>query len=368
MSVFFPSAPAAGWCGDRGDRAAEHQVFWIPRPQKRPALRRRHLAAALDLLLLLRALGCDRRIALAAPGQDQTRASINPRSGTDPGGPANPSAPACSLGQPLFTLASAHAAKLLRPRQTSSADDRSRSTERLAMRIGIDGSCLSNRGGFGRFSRQLLEALSRQPTEHDFTVFVDRPSSPEISIPDRFERAIVAVHEAPSRAASSRGSRRFLDMLAMGRAVARRGLDLMYFPATYSFFPVWNAGKLVVTMHDTLPLAHPELVFPSRCGRLAWQIKETAAVRLADRIVTVSEASRNDIAAWSGVPTHRIRVITEGPDRIFAPGARDAEANAVLGRIGIKPNSRFLLYVGGLSPHKNLLRLVEAFAQGRPRM
>ena len=37
----------------------------------------------------------------------------------------------------------------------------------------------------------------------------------------------------------------------------------MYFPATYSFFPVWNVGKLVVTMHDTLPLSHPELVFPT---------------------------------------------------------------------------------------------------------
>ena len=62
----------------------------------------------------------------------------------------------------------------------------------------------------------------------------------------------------------------------------------MYFPATYSFFPVWNAGKLVVTMHDTLPLSHPELVFPTRSGRLAWQIKETVAVRLAEPIVTVS--------------------------------------------------------------------------------
>ena len=40
----------------------------------------------------------------------------------------------------------------------------------------------------------------------------------------------------------------------------------MYFPATYSFFPVWNVGKLVVTMHDTLPLTHPELVFPTWRG------------------------------------------------------------------------------------------------------
>ena len=56
------------------------------------------------------------------------------------------------------------------------------------MRIGIDGSCLSNRRGFGRFTRQLLDALSRQPTEHEFTVFVDRPSSGD-SVDSRSLRA-----------------------------------------------------------------------------------------------------------------------------------------------------------------------------------
>jgi len=234
------------------------------------------------------------------------------------------------------------------------------------MRIGIDGSCLSNRRGFGRFSRQLLDALSRQTTEHQFTVFVDQPSAEKVSIPGAFEPAIVPVREAPSRAAGSRGSRRLGDMIAMGRAVARRGLDLMYFPATYSFFPVWNVGKLVVTMHDTLPLSHPELVFPTWRGRLAWRIKETTAVWLADRIVTVSEASRSDIAAWSGLPAQRIRVITEGPDPVFGPGERDSEGEHVHARFGIPAGGRFLLYVGGLSPHKNLLRLVEAFALGAP--
>ena len=234
------------------------------------------------------------------------------------------------------------------------------------MRIGIDGSCLSNRRGFGRFSRQLLAALSEQTTKHQFTVFVDRPSAPEVVIPESCERVSVEVREAPSRAASSQGSRRLSDMLAMGLAVARSRLDLMYFPATYSFFPVWNVGKLVVTMHDTLPLTHPELVFPNRRGRLAWRLKETTAIRLADRIVTVSEASRRDIAAWSGLPDGRIRVITEGPDRIFQPRANDPQAAPALGRFGIPSDGRFLVYVGGLSPHKNLLRLVEAFAQGAP--
>jgi len=234
------------------------------------------------------------------------------------------------------------------------------------MKIGIDGSCLSNRRGFGRFARRLLDALSRQTTHHRFTVFVDRQSSELVDIPESFDRVVVGVGEAPSRAASARGQRRWRDMFAMGLAVARSGINLMYFPATYSFFPVWNVEKLVVTMHDTLPLSHPELVFPSLGGRIAWRLKEAAASRWADRIVTVSEASRLALKAWSGWSDQRFRVITEGPDPIFQPRADDPRANDVLGRFALSPEQRFLLYVGGLSPHKNLPRLVEAFAQGAP--
>lgn len=234
------------------------------------------------------------------------------------------------------------------------------------MRIGIDGSCLSNRRGFGRFARRLVEALSRQATPHRFLVFVDGPSSATIQVPPGFERVVVRVDQAPSRAASAQGRRRIADMLAMGRAVARSALDVMYFPATYSFFPVWNAGRLVVTMHDTLPLSHPELVFPRLAGRLAWQLKETAAARWADRIVTVSQASRIAIEHWLGRPDSRVRVITEGPDPIFGPRAPGPESDAVLCRRGLRPGERYLLYVGGLSPHKNLPRLVEAFATAAP--
>jgi glycosyltransferase involved in cell wall biosynthesis len=235
------------------------------------------------------------------------------------------------------------------------------------MKIGIDGSCLSNRRGFGRFSRRLLGALAEQPTGHQFLVFVDRPSAEKVAVPEPFERVLVEVRAAPSQAASAQGRRRFCDLFAMGLAVARSRIELMYFPATYTFFPVWNVPKLVVTMHDTLPLIHPELVFPNYSGRLAWRLKEAAAARWADRIVTVSQASRKAIQAWSAWPDDKIRVITEGPDPIFRPRPADPEAGTVLGRFAIPPGARFLLYVGGLSPHKNLLRLVEAFARGAPQ-
>src|SRR4051795_10495959 len=116
------------------------------------------------------------------------------------------------------------------------------------MRIGFDGGCLANRRGFGRFARQLLAALAETPGGHEFGVFVDRPSREVVRIPERFETVVVGVREAPSRAASAAGSRSVRDLWAMGRTVARAGLDLMYFPASYSFFPVWNVRRVVVTL------------------------------------------------------------------------------------------------------------------------
>jgi glycosyltransferase involved in cell wall biosynthesis len=231
------------------------------------------------------------------------------------------------------------------------------------MEIGIDGGCLSNRRGFGRFARRLLDALSRRPTEHRFQVFLDRPSANEVRIPEAFERVLVEVREAPSVAASAQGQRRWRDLIEMGRAVARSRIDLMYFPATYTFFPTWNVAHVVITMHDMLALNHPELVFPGLRGRIAWQLKERLAVRWADRIITVSEASRRAITNWSGRAGDKIRVVTEAADPIFRPRAPVPEGDHVLRRFGLLAGEPYLLYVGGLSPHKNLLRLVDGFAR-----
>ncbi len=230
------------------------------------------------------------------------------------------------------------------------------------MRIGIDGGCLANRRGFGRFARQLLHALANHESPHEFVVFVDRPSSERVEIAARFGTVVVDVTSAPSQAASSTGRRSIGDLFAMSRAVAKAKLDLIYFPSTYSFFPVWGVKRVVVTMHDTLALAHPELVFPNWKGRAAWTLKEHAAAKVADMILTVSESARRDLLEWFGLPSDRVGVLTEGPEAIFGPRPAGADSDAALTRHGVVPGSRFLLYVGGLSPHKNLLRMFDAFA------
>ena len=153
----------------------------------------------------------------------------------------------------------------------------------------------------------------------------------------------------------------------MGRAAARRGLDLMYFPATYSFFPVWGCVKVVVTMHDTLALAHPELVFSSWKGRLAWAVKEHAAVRWADsRPDRLRSGEARPRSPWFKLDPARVGVVPEAADEVFRPMADGPESQSILTRLGIDGSRRFLLYVGGLSPHKNLPRLIESFAAGAP--
>ncbi|MDG3005801.1 glycosyltransferase family 4 protein [Paludisphaera mucosa] len=236
------------------------------------------------------------------------------------------------------------------------------------MRIGFDGTCLANRRGFGRFARRLLAAFVPRAIEegHEVVVVIDGPSAAAVELPDGVVSLVVGVRDAPSAAATAKGRRGLLDMLAMGRAVAGARLDLMYFPATYSFYPVWGVPRVVVTMHDTLTLEHPELVFPTFAGRAAWTVKEFVAVRSAHRIVTVSETSKRYLMRRLRLAEDRLRVVGEAADPVFRPIEDEARAAEALERYGVPADSRFLLYVGGLSPHKNLPRLVEAFAEAAP--
>lgn len=233
------------------------------------------------------------------------------------------------------------------------------------MRIGIDGGCLANRRGFGRFARETLKALAEAGSKHEFVVIVDRPSIDEVrpAIPESFETIVVATRRAPAEAASAQGNRSAGDMLAMGATAARASLDLIYFPATYTFFPVWNTPRVVVTMHDTLALRRPDLVFSRARGGLFWRIKEHAAAAWADRIATVSETARRDLIEWFRLPSESVFVVPEAADPIFRPIDPEHRSRSSLVKYGVDPDRPFVLYVGGLSPHKNIPRLIEAFAR-----
>jgi len=231
------------------------------------------------------------------------------------------------------------------------------------MRVAIDACCWSNRRGFGRFTRELLTHIVAGHPQHEYTLVVDRPTAEAWRLPSGARLQVVDTDEAPTTAASAAGARSLGDLWRMARAAARVPADVLFFPAVYSFFPVLRRVPTLVTFHDAIAESHPALVFPGARSRLFWKAKTWMARRQADRMATVSAHARTRIAAAFGRAESSIDVIPEGPADVFRP-IRDLRArNAVLDRYRLPPAAPLVLYVGGISPHKNLDGLLSAFAR-----
>lgn len=234
------------------------------------------------------------------------------------------------------------------------------------MRIGIDLGCWSNLRGYGRYTRNLLQALLALDRRHTYLGFADAATAHEGTFPSGLQVVPVAVAEPPAEAAAAEGRRRITDLWRMSRAVQRAQVDLIFFPSSYTYFPVLGRTRCVVVVHDAIAERLPDLIFPTRAGRLAWTVKTRLACWQARRVVTVSHAAAEAIQRHLPVSPDRLRVIYEAPDPIF--GVRNSAADvahqrALLEQHRIPLDARLVLYVGGFGPHKNVGTLVNAFAE-----
>ncbi len=160
------------------------------------------------------------------------------------------------------------------------------------MRIGIDATCWWNRRGFGRFTRGLLPAMFSAARGHRFCLFVDQPPEPEM-----FDSDVQIVEISSSRPlvkSAVAGDRRSLtDIFKLSRAVASERLDVMFFPAVYSWFPVGTRTPTALILHDAIAEHLPQLVFPDRMGRFFWGLKMRLACRGASQIITGMAPHKN---------------------------------------------------------------------------
>lgn len=231
------------------------------------------------------------------------------------------------------------------------------------MRIGVDASCWGNKRGFGRFTRELLEAVLEIDNQNEYLFFIDGNTAEETSLPKQVQTIVAKTETSQIKAASADGRRSVKDLLAMSREVWRHDLDVFFFPAVYSYFPVFNRTKIIVTLHDVIADHNPKLIFPNAKSKFFWKLKQNIAVRQADLILTVSEYSKSQIKDYFNLSDSRLRIINEAARPVFKILPRDEKMFETLQKFCLKPDEKFLLYVGGISPHKNLDRLITAFEQ-----
>lgn len=134
------------------------------------------------------------------------------------------------------------------------------------------------------------------------------------------------------------------------------------FHATFNIMPAGLKAPCVTTIHDIMWLVEPQLCSARIAGRAQALFHGHGirrALRKADAIVTVSEASRTQIVAHFPPAAQRTFVTLSGVSPDFRPIPRDASR---LAELGVRPDRRFVLTVGQYAPYKNHEGALRAFA------
>jgi glycosyltransferase involved in cell wall biosynthesis len=226
-----------------------------------------------------------------------------------------------------------------------------------ALRVGIDATSWTNSRGFGRHTRSLVSALLRVDRETRYTVFVDSIAGRD-GVPAGAEVRLVTTRRPTTEAAAASGRRSLRDLAAMSRALSDPSLDAVYFPTVYSYVPVMSRARKLVTFHDVTAERFPDLALGGPAARLFWRLKVAFARRQADAILTHSEFARRGIVERLGLDPGRVFVVGVGTDPAFRVLDRPAPTPALRVR-GLGGEGRYLVYVGGFSPHKRLDLLVD---------
>jgi len=150
-----------------------------------------------------------------------------------------------------------------------------------------------------------------------------------------------------------------LGQLQIARHARQLGLDLVHDPT--GTFPLALARcKKVVTVCDAFPYVTPKT--STALEKLVFRTWLPLALHKADAVITISNCSKNDIARYLPVPKEKIFVTPISNSPAYRPLPAEA-VQPVLDKLHIP--TPYILFVGSLEPRKNLLHLLQAYAQLR---
>lgn len=125
--------------------------------------------------------------------------------------------------------------------------------------------------------------------------------------------------------------------------------------------PIFYRGKMVVTIHDLTHLLFPEFL-PNKFAYFYAKFMIWIALKKADKVITVSKNTKNDILKMFKVNPDKIEVIYNGVGEEFVKKDKK-EIQYLYEKFNIPKDKKIFMYVGNLKPHKNLERLLEAYSQ-----
>ena len=215
--------------------------------------------------------------------------------------------------------------------------------------------------GIGRYVRNLAQALPPLLADDEWLVVLWNSSDPAAWNPTALANPQVQIVPAPVSSFALSQQWTIPRLLRAYRSsgppsAVRRPL----FHSTYYLMPYRPGAPTLLTVYDLIALLHPQAV--SLRARLFFSVATRLALAASERIVTISASARDDLLAHFPVDPNRVTSIPLAADPRFRPRPADE-----IERVRAKYNlpDRYIFYLGINKPHKNLPRLVEAYARLR---
>jgi glycosyltransferase involved in cell wall biosynthesis len=203
--------------------------------------------------------------------------------------------------------------------------------------------------GISTYIRNVVKALARLDRESKYFLIGSPQRVAEYGpLPANFHTIPLA---APDN--TVKGSLEF-------RAIVRRlDCDVAHIPHLF-WLPRGLSCPYVVTVHDLLEHMYGAHGASNLRRRLHFYLTHRV-LRSAARVIAVSQFTKNEVRKLFAIPDNRIEVVYNAIDERFLHGhATDADRELIAERYQV--NHPFILYAGAIRPHKNVVRIIEAFS------
>lgn len=221
------------------------------------------------------------------------------------------------------------------------------------MRVAIDIRRVGD-FGIGTYTRNIVRALARLDDEPDYLLIGRAAQFEEFGkLPKNFQ--LLDYRAEP-------GS--FRTHFHLPAVLAQRGVDILHMPWFYA--PVVVPCRLVITVHDLAELAFRATAAGAAIVQAGRRHFARRALVNASRIISVSQSARRELARGFSIPESKIEVIYNALDERFLNEPYPDDEIRILERHAI--HYPFVLYAGNIRPHKNLARLIEAFAVAKAEL
>jgi glycosyltransferase involved in cell wall biosynthesis len=219
--------------------------------------------------------------------------------------------------------------------------------------VAIDTTFMDRRNAKGTaiFIRESIAHLLPYKNEFDITL-VHREVIPEDVLYREFNEIVIPKIPLP------KGSRIISELFFF--LTSRKRYDVYYFayPKLPWYFFLAPARKLIAVQYDGgVATAGVELQ-NTKDKILPWMLPLMR--RFLDVIVTTSEFGKKGLIDQRKLPASMIEVISGGANKIFHPIAREVAKEYLQKEYAL--TEEFIVASGRLTPHKNILRLIEAYA------